>query len=498
MITSVIHAADPAAALTFVPNTPSGGRNRNRQRWTAVTFVATVAVLVCATSAANAQCNPTWMLRSTTGPQAREGAMMAFDSVRQRVVMFGGGNAATGSRLNDTWEWDGSSWTQRFPSGVLPAPRFVGTVAFDKSRGRLVLFGGNAVNGTVNYGDSWEWDGQAWAQVLVPGPAVRATAGMAFDQARNVVVLVGGQTGNQQPYRETWHWNGGAWSLASSLGPSGRYGPGLAYDSGREVCVLFGGTSFWGNSQVFNETWEWHGTTWSQRATTLSPPGRRFQAFAFDKARGATVMFGGDQTNSAFLADTWLWSGNEWTNLPITGPSARKAPAMAYDEARGELVLFGGSDTTVRADTWVLPSPLGVIQSPQSVQTCVSSNVTYTVHAVGPGSLSFAWRKDTIAIDTLANPSAATATLTLNNVQSADAGSYDCIVTNSCGSVTSNAATLTVCAGDINCDESVNFGDFLAFFNCYDTETPCADIDGNPGVDFGDFLAFFNAYDAGC
>ncbi len=141
---------------------------------------------------------------------------------------------------------------------------------------------------------------------------------------------------------------------------------------------------------------------------------------------------------------------------------------------------------------------ISVASQPQPRIACFNAEVSISVVAGTVGPFTYQWRRDGTLINTIANPSAATATLTLNNVQSADAGSYDCIVTNSCGSVTSNAATLTVCAGDINCDESVNFGDFLAFFNCYDTETPCADIDGNPGVDFGDFLAFFNAYDAGC
>jgi hypothetical protein len=55
------------------------------------------------------------------------------------------------------------------------------------------------------------------------------------------------------------------------------------------------------------------------------------------------------------------------------------------------------------------------------------------------------------------------------------------------------------CTADIEgTDRGVDFGDFLAFFNCYDVEGSCADIDGNPGVDFGDFLTFFNGYDAGC
>jgi hypothetical protein len=139
-----------------------------------------------------------------------------------------------------------------------------------------------------------------------------------------------------------------------------------------------------------------------------------------------------------------------------------------------------------------------VRSQPADQYACLANNESFSVTAAGTGPFTYEWRKDGVAIDLGANPSAATATLTLTNVQTSDVGAYNCIVTGACGSVTSNAATLTVCAGDINCDEGVDFGDFLAFFNCYDAETPCADIDGNPGVDFGDFLAFFNAYDVGC
>ena len=57
---------------------------------------------------------------------------------------------------------------------------------------------------------------------------------------------------------------------------------------------------------------------------------------------------------------------------------------------------------------------------------------------------------------------------------------------------------VTPCPSNVDGQGGVDFGDFLAFFNCYDTEQSCADVDGNPGVDFGDFLAFFNGYDAGC
>ena len=49
-----------------------------------------------------------------------------------------------------------------------------------------------------------------------------------------------------------------------------------------------------------------------------------------------------------------------------------------------------------------------------------------------------------------------------------------------------------------DCSGEVDFSDFLAYFNCYDTLQPCADIDGSTEVDMADFCDFFNAFDQGC
>jgi len=40
-------------------------------------------------------------------------------------------------------------------------------MAYDSARDRVVLFGGTAVEGGSDvyyYGETWEWDGQAWEQ----------------------------------------------------------------------------------------------------------------------------------------------------------------------------------------------------------------------------------------------------------------------------------------------------------------------------------------------
>jgi hypothetical protein len=52
-------------------------------------------------------------------------------------------------------------------------------------------------------------------------------------------------------------------------------------------------------------------------------------------------------------------------------------------------------------------------------------------------------------------------------------------------------------AADLTGDDLVEFDDFLAFFNAFDTSAPEADVNVDCVVDFADFLAFFNAFDAG-
>ena len=55
-------------------------------------------------------------------PLARDGAAMAYDAGRGRIVMFGGYSSHTlqFSDLTDLWEWDGTSWSKLSPAGSAP------------------------------------------------------------------------------------------------------------------------------------------------------------------------------------------------------------------------------------------------------------------------------------------------------------------------------------------------------------------------------------------
>lgn len=49
-------------------------------------------------------------LRPAISPSSRGGPAMGYDLVRKRIVLYGGFDSAR-NPLNDTWEWDGESWT---------------------------------------------------------------------------------------------------------------------------------------------------------------------------------------------------------------------------------------------------------------------------------------------------------------------------------------------------------------------------------------------------
>ena len=57
--------------------------------------------------------NSQWARAATTGPSLRNGHAMAYDASRNRVVLFGG--FRPGQDFSDTWEWDGTRWSEITP-----------------------------------------------------------------------------------------------------------------------------------------------------------------------------------------------------------------------------------------------------------------------------------------------------------------------------------------------------------------------------------------------
>jgi uncharacterized repeat protein (TIGR01451 family) len=90
-------------------------------------------------------------------------------------------------------------------------------------------------------------------------------------------------------------------------------------------------------------------------------------------------------------------------------------------------------------------TPPAIVGQPASQTVLTGTNVAFTVTAAGTAPLGYQWRKGGANLTDGGNISGVTtASLTLTNVQSANAGNYDVVVTNVSGCVTSLPAVLTV------------------------------------------------------
>lgn len=152
----------------------------------------------------------TWTQESAPGPSPRVSPAMATDPKTGGVVLFGGcgGTATTAgcAYFDDTWTWNGAtrSWARRSPAES-PPPRAGTGLTNDDARNRVMLFGG--YNGCCISRDSWAWDGTAgtWTRLDdgLKSPAHRGFHSLAYDKVRHRVVLFGG-VGGSGALGDTW------------------------------------------------------------------------------------------------------------------------------------------------------------------------------------------------------------------------------------------------------------------------------------------------------
>jgi hypothetical protein len=360
----------------------------SRQVFAWVRGVASLAVALLLLSAicAPAQAQTlagNWNQESpATSPSARWQSSMDYDAAQGQVVLFGGYNE---TEIGDTWLWNGTTWTQQSPATSPPA-RSQSAMVYDAAQSNVVLFGGYLSNtAPFRSNDTWVWNGSTWTQQSpATSPSARADHAMAYDAAQSQVVLFGGFTDSGTTLGDTWTWDGTTWTQQNpATSPSARSFAAMAYDAIHNQVVMFGGQPT-GTGGALNDTWVWNGTTWTQESPANSPPARNGHTMAFDAQTGQIVLFGGENANNIYLNDTWVWDGTNWTQeSPAASPAARAFHNAAYDAAQGQVVVFGGLAPFPVSDTWAWSNPgnfgiVNVCPSGQSTPAACSSTLTLT------------------------------------------------------------------------------------------------------------------------
>ncbi|HKU69009.1 MAG TPA: kelch repeat-containing protein [Candidatus Baltobacteraceae bacterium] len=324
-----------------------------------------------------------WQQVSTVGPTARQGAALEPQS-NGTLVLFGGYTNNTlvgllphqaivpgGEALNDTWTWNGTSWSAVALPASSPAARYDMASAYDGAISAPVLMGGCCNNypsgGFLD--DTWSWNGASWDRHDTPGlPQPRS--GASFVAASSHGLLLFGGYGGDGFLSDTWVYSAANWSEQSGSGsPPARFAAASAYDSSRGVVVVYGGQGTSPTSctsslnppsnpnHLCDDTWTWNGT-WTHALTSTFPSRRSLATMADDPSNGRVILYGGFADLNT-LEDTWAWNGQTWTQLqPATTPGPRYGAVSIYDPDLHEPVLFGGEgydsagNPIYLSDTW--------------------------------------------------------------------------------------------------------------------------------------------------
>ncbi len=140
-------------------------------------------------------------------PTARSLAGAVYGPAEQRLLLFGGalpGGFGAGSiSLNDTWQFDlllpGLEVWNQFSPQTTPLDRAQQAVAFDTARNRMVIFGGLHYMAAdpffLGLNDTWAFDGVTWKNLASAGPRPIARRGAAgvYDAVNDRFVIFGGQ-----------------------------------------------------------------------------------------------------------------------------------------------------------------------------------------------------------------------------------------------------------------------------------------------------------------
>jgi hypothetical protein len=247
-----------------------------------------------------------WRLIDSSGPPIRHLAGVTYDSRRQAVVMHGGSSDLS-HIYGETWEWS-AGWRLVSSAGG-PGIRDHTQLAFDATRGRAVLFGGGSAD-SVLLGDTWELDGADWTEVARAGPAARAHHALHFDPVTNEVVLHGGVGAGGATLGDTWGWDGARWTPRGSGAP--RTHAAMTFDAGQNALVLAG--SFQAASGI--DLLIRRGASWIFSTPAAQPPARYLTGVAYDRRRNLLVLFGGGAPGSGTLFnDTWEFDGTSWRRI---------------------------------------------------------------------------------------------------------------------------------------------------------------------------------------
>lgn len=226
-----------------------------------------------------------WSLLDSSPDHGRTRHNAVYDSRDHRMIIFGGrsreGSSGPYTLYDSIWALDlnNDSWSQITPTNSGPAARINFAMAYDSTRHRILVFGGNTSNSgltILEQNDTWAFDldTQTWSELTITGtlPEKRLWVSGLYDAPRDQFLIFGG--GDSSAFNSNATYFNKLWALEfssdtlqwqqidaeSSEMPDRRFWSAMAYDSIYDSILLFGGHDD-GNLGNRNDLWRFETAT---------------------------------------------------------------------------------------------------------------------------------------------------------------------------------------------------------------------------------------------
>jgi hypothetical protein len=305
---------------------------------------------------------------SVNGPAPRYGQSAILDTLRHRMLMFGGTDNGVSS--DELWALplEGPMVWQILPPGASAAPyRALHEAVLDPAGDRMVVFGG--AEGSTLTNDVWVYPlsgNGTWTRLSVfgtpPPPLERFSA--IRDPVRNRLIVFGGRDGGAR--NDVWALSLTGipiWTRLQPLGPAPvpRFGACAVYDPPRDQMVVFGGVN--GAGGALGDLWTLSlgsSPAWTPvLPATGGPSARTESSVVYDPSRDLIWLFSGG-TSDALPNDLWtlaLSGTPTWQSMtPAAGarPAGRVLHPAILDPATDRMVVPMGYGPGALSDTWLL------------------------------------------------------------------------------------------------------------------------------------------------
>jgi hypothetical protein len=152
-----------------------------------------------------------WKLADNNGPKDCLPHGMIYNEATEKIILItlsvirDPGDDAHAK--NSLWEWTGKSW-KKFPDATsfITSSNLQALTSFGKNE--IILFDGSDV--ADNIGKTWKFSGGVWTSESLNGLSMSYGHSMCYDKSRNKIILFGGVKENNCN-NDLWTWDGAKW-----------------------------------------------------------------------------------------------------------------------------------------------------------------------------------------------------------------------------------------------------------------------------------------------